>query len=105
MLALLLLVACKPSLEEAPVVAAERYCARAVECNWKAADELDACVTDMNDTYFEEVVLIEQCEGIDRTGWAACLDAIDAVDCDSWSRGLEEITDPCQAVSVCEFLE
>ncbi|MCB9792185.1 MAG: hypothetical protein H6741_05615 [Alphaproteobacteria bacterium] len=102
---LTLLAGCAPTLEEAPASAADRYCTRAVECNWYAADEFDTCVSEMTDTYFEEVVVIDECQGIDRKGWASCVDTIDAVACDSWTRGIEEINPACEAIAVCEFLE
>ena len=95
------LAACAPpKLADAEDRAAERYCNRAVACDWVGDDDWDSCVDDMQD-FFDLAWPDDTCDDrVDGDGWAQCLDAIEALDCDDWSRGLSEFGS-CDAGTVC----
>ncbi|MCB9763997.1 MAG: hypothetical protein H6739_29775 [Alphaproteobacteria bacterium] len=97
------LVACTPSVEDAPDQAAATYCDRAVECNWIASSEAEDCLDNIEDV-FQAAWPTDNCGVIVREDWKQCLDQIDTIDCDSALQGLELIlpNEACGIQQVCD---
>lgn len=97
-----LLVGCVPALEDGPEVAASRYCDRSVVCGWHDEAELADCNTILTDL-FSDMWERGGCEeGYAREEWGACMDTIDELDCESWTRGLDVVADDCERATVCK---
>lgn len=96
------LVACAPSLEKGPEVAVDRYCDRAIECNWFEPDEEDTCQGDVVGV-FDAMWTDNGCaEGFDNKAWGECMDALAVLDCESWVLGMDSVAEFCERGAVCK---
>ena len=97
-----LLIACVPSYEDAPSVAAETYCGYAEdECGLLQEGEYEDCVNGNTDL-FEILWPSEQCaDGFDREAWGICHDALQSWDCDDWLGSLSDVGSVCGSSAIC----
>lgn len=96
------LTACVPDVTEAPQVAAETYCDRAVECGWTDEVDLEDCI-DLSEDIFSAFWPEEDCSaGLEREGWNTCMDTLENLDCESSLSGWPaDIGEACDLVGVC----
>lgn len=97
--ALGLLSGCAPDKDHAVESATEAYCRKAEACDW--TDDVPEC-EDATEEVFEGLWADDDCEedGIDYGGWQDCMEAIDNLNCEDWTRGLSSLG-ACDASDVC----
>lgn len=95
------LAACAPDRADAIQRAAEAYCDRSVACGWSEESERPDC-EDGAEEFFDLAWPSGECAdgGIDRAGWAACMDTLDTLNCSDWTQGLTSLG-ACDAQTVC----